>query len=125
MAFALLADLIVLLHFMFVLFVLLGGLLVLRRRWIAWLHVPAALWGAVVELAGWLCPLTPWEIHLRLLAGEAGYEGGFIDHYLLALLYPPGLTRQLQIGIGTLVLLINVGIYLWVWNRKSGGDNRL
>ena len=124
MAYALLADLIVLIHFLFVLFVMLGGLLILRWRWIAWLHVPAALWGAVVELAGWICPLTPWEIRLRLLAGEAGYDGTFLGNYLIPVIYPPGLTRQLQIGIGALVVLLNVGIYLWIWHRRDCRTNR-
>lgn len=119
MTYALLADLVVLLHFLFVLFVVLGGLLVLRHRWIAWLHVPAAVWGAVVELAGWFCPLTPWEIHLRLLAGEKGYETGFIEHYLVPLIYPEDLTRPLQIAIGALVVTLNLVIYFWVWRRGS------
>ena len=110
----------VMLHFLFILFVMLGGLLVLRYRWVAWLHVPAAVWGAVVELAGWLCPLTPWEISLRLRAGEVGYETGFIEHYLIPLIYPPGLTRQLQIAIGAGVVTLNLGIYLWIWHRRLG-----
>lgn len=118
MTYALLADLVVLLHFLFVLFVVLGGLLVLRHRWIAWLHVPAAVWGAVVELAGWFCPLTPWEIRLRLLAGEEGYETGFIEHYLVPLIYPADLTRPLQVAIGALVVTLNLVIYLWVWHRR-------
>ena len=124
MTYALLADLIVLLHLLFILFVVLGGLLMLRYPWVAWLHIPAAIWGVVVELAGWICPLTPWEVHLRLLAGEAGYKTGFIDHYLMPLIYPPGLTRQLQIAIGAFVVALNLGIYLWVWHRRLDRSNR-
>jgi uncharacterized protein DUF2784 len=108
---AFLADLVVVFHFAFVLFVVLGGLLVLRWRWVAFLHVPAALWGAWIELAGWICPLTPLEQSLRLKAGEQGYSGSFIEHYLLPLLYPSALTRNIQLLLGCLVLGLNLGIY--------------
>ena len=114
MPYALLADLVVLLHLAFVLFVLFGALLVLRRRWIMWLHIPTALWGAAVELGGWICPLTPLEVRFRTLAAQAGYAGGFVDHYLIPLIYPPGLTRELQILLGVLVFAVNAGIYLWI-----------
>jgi hypothetical protein len=102
------ADLLVLVHLGFILFVAVGGLLVLRRPRLAWLHLPAVAWGALVELAGpIICPLTPWENALRLAAGEAGYAGGFIDHYIVPLIYPPGLTRGMQISLGIAVLLVN------------------
>ena len=117
MPYTLLADLVVLLHFAFVLFVLFGALLAVRVPQIMWLHFPAALWGAAVELGGWICPLTPLEIRFRYLAGQGGYESGFIGHYLIPLIYPPGLTRELQILLGGLVIGLNLGLYLWVWHR--------
>ena len=79
---------------------------------------PAVLWGALIEFRGWICPLTPWEQRLRLAAGEAGYSGGFVEHYLLPVLYPAGLDRRAQIVLGTLVLAINVTLYGWLWLRS-------
>jgi uncharacterized protein DUF2784 len=105
------ADLVLVLHLAFVLFVVLGGLLVLRRRWVALLHVPATIWGILIEYAGWICPLTPLENSLRRLGGEAGYSGGFIQHYIQPVLYPAGLTRGTQIVLGTLALLVNLIAY--------------
>jgi hypothetical protein len=106
-------------HLAFVLFVVCGGLLVLRRPGLAWLHLPAVAWAAFVEFSGWICPLTPLEVALRRGAGEAGYGGDFIEHYLVALIYPAGLTRDLQMLIGAAVLLLNVGIYIALWRRRS------
>jgi hypothetical protein len=114
-----LANLLVLLHLGFILFVMLGGLLVLRRPWIAWLHLPAAVWGALIELRGWVCPLTPWEQHLRRLAGQAGYSGGFIKHYVLPIIYPAGLTSSLQVRLGLAVVLVNLCIYAFAWRRSQ------
>ena len=112
-----LADLLVLLHLAFVIFVLAGGLLALRnRRWI-YLHLPALAWGILVELMGWICPLTPWENHFRELGGEAGYAGGFVEQHLLAWLYPEGLTRSDQIMLGIFALILNLGIYGWAYAR--------
>jgi hypothetical protein len=105
------ADLIVIAHFAFVLFVILGGLLVLRWPKLAYLHLPAALWGVWIEFSGRICPLTPLENALRRQAGEAGYSGGFIEHYILPVLYPSGLTRTTQVTLGLVVVLINLGIY--------------
>jgi hypothetical protein len=119
MTFRILADLVAVAHLLFVLFVVLGGLLVLRWRWLLWLHLPAAVWGIAVELGGWVCPLTPLENRLRALAGARGYAGGFIDHYLLPLLYPARLTRATQIGLGIAVLLLNGGIYWLVLRHRS------
>ena len=123
MIYSLLADLAVLLHFSFVLFVVLGGFLVLRRARYIWLHLPAAVWGALIEFQGWICPLTHLENRWRRAAGERGYEGGFIEHYLMPVLYPDGLTRKVQILLGLLVIAINVTIYARVFvKRKRVGE---
>lgn len=107
----LLADGLLITHLCFILFVIGGGLLLFRdRRW-AILHLPAILWGAALEFRGWICPLTPWENQLRAAAGQRGYAGGFIEHYLLALIYPASLTPSLQTLLGGLVLGINVVVY--------------
>ncbi|MGD8867673.1 MAG: DUF2784 domain-containing protein [Gemmatimonadales bacterium] len=114
MLYRLLADLVVLIHLAFVIFAVAGALLVLRWRWLVWAHVPAVVWAALIEFAGWVCPLTPLENRLRILSGGAGYRGGFVDHYLLQILYPSGLTRGVQVFLGGLVLLVNVGLYAWL-----------
>ncbi len=114
---ALLADLVVAAHFLFVLFVVLGGLLVLRWPRVAYLHIPAAIWGAAIEFLGWICPLTPLEHWLRRRSGAAGYSGGFIEHYILPLLYPSALTREIQLILGFLVIAVNLGIYGYVARR--------
>ena len=108
------ADFIVALHFLFVAFVVLGGLLVLRWPRVIWLHVPAVIWGALVEFTGWICPLTPLENRLRRASGETGYQGDFIAHYILPVLYPNGLTRTDQLVLGGLALAINIVIYAFV-----------
>lgn len=113
------ADGLLLVHLLFILFVLLGGLLVWRWSWLAWLHLPAALWGVLVELMHWPCPLTPLEQQLREAAGQAGYHGGFIEHYLLPLIYPAGLTPQIQMILGLFVLTLNGLVYgLLLWRRR-------
>jgi len=114
----LLADAVLALHLVFILFVVLGGFLVLRRPRLAWLHAPVFLWGAAIEFGGWICPLTPIEKRLRELGGEGAYAGGFIEHYVTALIYPEGLTRSLQLLIGAGVLAINAAIYLRLWQRS-------
>jgi hypothetical protein len=112
------ADGVVVVHLMFILFVVLGGLLVLRWPGLIWLHVPAALWGVLVELMHWPCPLTPLEQSLRLAAGQAGYSGGFVEYYVLPIIYPAGLTPQIQVGLGLFVLLLNTLIYgVLFWQR--------
>ena len=114
------ADLVLVVHLAFVLFVVLGGLLALRWPRVAWVHVPVALYGALIEFAGFVCPLTPLENSLRRRGGEAGYEGGFIEHYVTATLYPTGLTREVQLGLGVAVLAINGAIYaVWLRRRRA------
>ena len=119
MLFALLADATVALHAAFVLFVVGGGLLVVRWPRIAWLHLPAAAWGAWVELAGWACPLTPFENWLRAQGGGAAYTSGFIEHYVMPVLYPAALTRPIQWVLGGLVMLVNAVVYTVVYRRHS------
>ena len=120
MLYRLAADAVVTLHFLFIGFVLLGGFLSWRWRWLAWLHVPAAAWGAIIEFMGWICPLTPLENEFRQRAGGAGYSGGFIEHYLTPIIYPPGLTGTIQVWLGVLVVLLN-GVAYWVYFRRRTG----
>lgn len=119
MVFRLLADATVVLHLAFVLFVLLGGALVVRWPRVAWIHLPAVGWGAFVEFAGWVCPLTPLENWLRQHGGESVYTTTFIEHYFVPLLYPSFLSRELQWGLGGLVLVVNAAVYLVVFRRRS------
>lgn len=120
MLYLLLANLVVLAHFTFILFVGGGALLLLHSRWWALLHVPAFVWGALIEFKGWICPLTPLENALRLKAGQAGYSGGFIEHYITRLIYPAGLTPRLQTAIGAVVLALNLFLYWWILRRVKG-----
>jgi len=117
MFYALLADALVVLHLTFVVFVVLGGLLVLRWRRFAWVHLPAAVWGALIEFAGWICPLTPLENWFRVRGGGTPYTSGFVEEYLLPVLYPAALTRELQWVLGSLVIAVNVTVYLIVLRR--------
>lgn len=112
------ADAVVIVHLIFILFVLLGGLLVLRWRWLAVLHLPAVVWGATVEFTGWICPLTPLENTLRRAAGDAGYGGGFVDQYLIPIIYPPGLTPDIQVLLGAVVVFVNLGAYAYLAYRR-------
>lgn len=118
MLFRVLADGVLVVHLAFVLFVALGGFVVLRWPRVAWLHVPAAIWGVYIEFTGRICPLTPLENSFRVRGGEAGYSGGFIDHYITALIYPDGLTRTTQIAIGLGVLIMNIVLYAVVIRRQ-------
>jgi len=114
------ADLVLALHLGFIAFVVLGGLLILRYRWVAYVHVPAAVWGAFVEISGRICPLTVWENSFRQGAGESGYADSFVEHYLLPVIYPAGLTRSIQFWIAGCVVVVNVVIYvslLYRWKR--------
>jgi hypothetical protein len=124
MPYALLADVVLVLHATFILFVVLGGLLVLWRRGLAWFHVPGALWGILIEFRGWVCPLTYLENDLRAAAGASGYPGGYIDHYLMPLVYPPGLTFDTQVLLGLAALLINAIIYALVWRKFRAKSDR-
>lgn len=125
MLYRLSADLILIAHLAFVLFVMLGGLLVLRRPRLIRLHLPAVLWGAASEILGLFCPLTPLETMLRQLGGETGYGGGFIEHYLTAVIYPDGLTRGVQIALGFGVLLLNMAIYgYWLLRKRPSGSRQ-
>jgi hypothetical protein len=124
MAYHILADLVVGVHALFVAFVMVGGLLALRWSWVVVLHLPAAIWGALIEFKGWICPLTPLENSLRSAAGEAGYQGGFIEHYLLPVLYPAGLNRGMQLVLGSVVIAVNVLVYGFLlarWRRAGRG----
>ena len=113
----LLADATVAFHFAFIVFAALGGLVVLRKPRVAWLHLPAVAWVVWLELTGAICPLTPLENAFRARAGQAGYEGGFIDHYLVPIIYPAGLTPQIQAMLGIAVLVLNVAVYAMLVRR--------
>lgn len=112
-----LANTILVFHFLFIIFVLLGGLTVLKWPKMIWLHLPAITWGFLVELNGWLCPLTPWENHFRALAGKLVYEGDFIGQYLIPLIYPANLTREIQYIFAAIVVIINAAVYFFVWQQ--------
>ena len=111
------ADLVLVVHLAFVGFVAAGGLLAVRWPRLAWVHVPVALYGVAIEFLGFTCPLTPLEVALRRRGGEAGYTGGFVEHYVTAALYPEGLTRPAQFALGAAVLALNAAIYLVAWRR--------
>ena len=116
------ADFVVIIHFGFIVFVVLGGLLSFSWPKVVWLHLPAVVWGVVIEFAGFVCPLTPLENRLRVAAGEGGYSSGFIDQYLVPVVYPDGLNRPTQVVLGVLVVLINLVLYSVVvakWKRNK------
>ncbi len=121
MSYRLMADIIVVTHFAFTIFVLLGGILAIWWRKVVWLHIPAAVWGALIEFAGWICPLTPLENRLRVKGGEAGYPGGFVEEYVLPVIYPTGLTREIQIILGIFVITVNLVIYWKVFHKSFSG----
>jgi len=104
----------VIIHLGFILFAVLGGVLIMKWRWVIFLHIPAVVWAALIEFKGWICPLTPWENQLRQAAGEAGYTGGFIEHYLIPVIYPEKLTPEIQIILGIFVIVVNVAVYSWI-----------
>lgn len=124
MLYRLSADLVLIIHLAFIIFVILGGFLVLQKPRLMWLHLPAVVWGALSELLGVLCPLTPLETTLRELGGGIGYEGDFIEHYITAVVYPSGLTREIQIALGFGALLLNMAIYGCWLLRKARSRSR-
>jgi len=118
----LLANAVVAFHGLFILFVVLGGFLAWRWRWVAALHIPCALWGILIEYRGGICPLTPLENSLRARAGQQGYSGGFVEHYVLPVIYPKGLTAGVQVALGTLVLTVNLFAYSLLIRRLTRGS---
>jgi len=121
MIYRILADLTLAVHFAFIVFVVVGGLLVAWRRWVAWVHIPAALWGALITLIGWVCPLTPVENHFRRLGGQAGYTESFIEHYLVSVIYPQGIGDRGWLALGMAVVVVNLLIYGWILLRARRG----
>lgn len=117
----LLANAVVVVHALFIVFIVFGGFLAWRWRWVAVLHVPCAVWGVLIEYNGWICPLTPLENSLRMRAGQQGYSGGFVEHYLLPAIYPAGLTPRIQVVLGTAVLVVNVITYAVLVRRLMRG----
>lgn len=113
-----LADVIVVIHFLFIIFVVIGGLFVIRWPKLAFVHLPAAVWGVAVEIFGWICPLTPWENHFRELAGDASYSGDFIVRYFLPVIYPEYLTKTIQYLFGGIVIFVNIVIYIFVIRKR-------
>ena len=118
-AFQAVADLVALVHLAFIVFVVLGGALALRWRWMPWVHLPAVLWGAVLEFCGWMCPLTPLENWLRQAGGASEYPGSFVEQYVLPIVYPAALTREVQMALGLFLCLINAAIYLCLWRSRA------
>ena len=127
MIYSFLADLLVVFHLVFILYVIAGALLIFKWAKTLWLHLPSCFWGMTVEFTGWTCPLTPWEIQLRRLAGEEGYSGSFIEHYLIPIIYPSGLNREIQMLLGSTVLIVNLSLYTLILikrrNRKTPEDS--
>ena len=123
MIYSFLADLLVVFHLVFILYVIAGALLIFKWPKTLWLHLPACFWGVTVEFTGWSCPLTPWEIQLRRLAGEEGYTGSFIEQYLIPIIYPIGLTREVQMVLGGTVLIVNLSLYTLILIKEKKKDS--
>ena len=124
MIYRFLANGLVVFHFCFVVFVMSGGLLVIWRKWFACFHIPAAMWGVIVETTGWMCPLTPLENHWRVAGGGARYEGGFVEHYIMPVLYPANLTRDFQVTLALLILIVNIILYTIAFTRRRHGSGK-
>ena len=118
MIYSFLADLLVGFHLVFILYVIAGALLIIKWPKTLWLHLPSCFWGINVEFTGWICPLTPWEIQLRRLAGEEGYTGSFIEQYLIPIIYPSGLNREIQMLMGSTVLIVNFSLYTLILIKR-------
>ena len=123
MWYRILADAVVVVHLVFIIFVLLGGLFVVKWRYLVFVHIPAVLWAAWVEFQGWICPLTPLENWFRQKAGLGGYQNSFVDQYLVPMVYPAGLNREWQMILGAIVIILNVTIYAWIWSRGRFGNS--
>ena len=119
MVFQLLADVVVIFHLAFVAFALFGGLLIMKWRRVAWIHVPSVVWAVFIEFTGMICPLTPLENFLRRKSGATGYESGFVEHYIIPILYPESLENSVQIILGILVIVVNADIYAWVFRQSK------
>ena len=113
-----LADLVLVVHMLFIIFVLFGGLIVLKWHKVMWIHIPCALWGAIIEFLGWVCPLTYLEIYFHEIYNANSYENSFIQNYLLPVIYPPGLTTDSQFLLGVIVIVINLIIYFIIWRYR-------
>ena len=118
MIYSFLSDLLVVFHLVFILYVMAGALLIFKWQKALWLHLPACFWGITVEFTGWICPLTPWEIQLRRLAGEEGYTGSFIEQYLIPIIYPSGLNREIQMLLVSTVLIVNLSLYILILIKR-------
>ena len=118
MIYSFLADLLVVFHLVFILYVIAGALLIFKWPKTLWLHLPSCFWGMTVEFIGWICPLTTWEIQLRRLAGEEGYTRSFIEHYLIPIIYPSGLNREIQMLMGSIVLIVNLSLYTLILIKR-------
>lgn len=118
MIYSLLADTVLLIHFLFIIFVIFGGILTIKWKRAVWFHLPLLLWGVLIEYVGCICPLTPLENNLRAKGGNGGYDGSFIEYYLLPIVYPGQLTREIQLLLGTLLILINISIYFLIWQKS-------
>jgi len=119
MLFQLAADFIIILHFTFIVFVLVGGILVLKWRWLIWLHLPAVIWGVLISFMGWICPLTPLENMLRQAGGGKVYLTGFIEQYIVPLIYPSGFNHEMFFAIGLFVVVVNVIVYAFIFNKRG------
>jgi len=117
LVYLILTDLVIIIHVLFVIFALLVGLLLIARRYLIVVHLPAAIWASLIGFMGWTCPLTPLENYLRNTAGADGYTGGFVEHYLMPILYPVGITANIQIALGIFVVFFNIGIYTFVYYK--------
>lgn len=125
MIYRVLAEIVLVTHLAFIIFVVAGGLLALRWRWAPLVHLPAALWGVYIALSGGICPLTPLENRLRRAAGSSGYSGGFIEHYIVPIIYPESLTDSFQLVMVGALVLANVAIYSVVlWHRRGRSRRR-